>query len=282
MKNILDVLTLSTDYLKQRGIANPRRQAEDLIADALQLKRLQLYVEFERPLNDLELDLCRKNLSRRGKGEPLQYIRGFVEFCDCRIQVTPDVLIPRQETELLAEKIIKDLSQVDCKGKILWDVCAGSGSLGLAIKKRIPDLTVVLSDLSQAALELAKKNAQENKLDVQFLLGDLLEPFSGQTCDFFVCNPPYIAEGEFAGLDPEVKNFEPKGALIAGASGLEFYERLAKELPKYLKKGGRGWFELGTGQGEPVLALFSGSGWKDCRYEKDWSGHDRFFSFFSS
>lgn len=274
MKTILEVLTLTTDYLKQKGIANARRQAEDLIADALQIKRLQLYVEFERPLTITELELCRKNLSRRAKGEPLQYIRGFVDFCDCRIRVTPDVLIPRQETELLAEMIIKELEKSECKGKVLWEVCAGSGCLGLAIKKRIPDLTVVLSDLSSAALEIAKENAKDNEVDVHFMQGDLLAPFQGQTCDFFVCNPPYISQKEYAGLDPEVRDFEPKMALIAGQSGFEFYERLSKDLAIFLKNGARAWFEIGTGQGEHVLELFSG--WK-ARYEKDWSGHDRFF-----
>lgn len=277
MKNILEVLTLSTDYLKQRGIVNPRRQAEDLVADALNLARLQLYVEFDRPLSEGELELCRKNLGRRAKGEPLQYIRGFVEFCDCRIKVSPDVLIPRQETEILAEKIIKELEQRDCKGKILWDICTGSGCLGIAIKRKIPDLHVVLSDISDPALKIAQENAEANGVQVDFVQGDLFEPFKGQKCDFLVSNPPYIAQNEYLDLDVEVKRFEPSGALIGGKTGLEFYERFARELPAFLTPGAMGWFELGTGQGKGVLSLFSDPPWKSCRYEQDWSGHDRFF-----
>ncbi len=277
MKSILDVLTLSTDYLKQRGIVNPRRQAEDLVADALDMRRLDLYVEFERPMSEGELELCRKNLSRRAKGEPLQYIRGFVDFCDCRIKVTPDVLIPRQETEILADKIIKDLEQTDCKDKVLWDMCTGSGCLGIAIKKKIPDLQVILSDISARAIEIARLNAEYNKVNVDFVQGDLFDPFKSQTCDYLVSNPPYIALNEFSKLDIGVRDFEPKEALIGGNSGLEFYERFSRELPLFLKNGAKGWFELGTGQGNDVLALFSGSQWKNCRYERDWSGHDRFF-----
>lgn len=277
MKNILEVLTLSTDYLKQRGIVNPRRQAEDLVADALNMARLNLYVEFDRPLSENELDLCRKNLGRRAKGEPLQYIRGFVEFCDCRISVSRDVLIPRQETEILAEKIIKELEKKDCKGKVLWDVCTGSGCLGIAIKKRIPDLHVVLSDISAPALNMAQRNAEANGVAVDFKQGDLLEPFKGQTCDFLVSNPPYISQNEFLNLEAEVKNFEPAEALIGGKTGVEFYGRFSKELPAFLNPGAICWFELGTGQGKEVLGLFSGMPWKSCRYEEDWSGHDRFF-----
>lgn len=136
---------------------------------------------------------------------------------------------------------------------------------------------MVLSDISPQALQLAKENALLNNVEVSLLQGDLLKPFSGQKADYLVCNPPYIAARELAALEPEVRNFEPHLALIAGNSGLEFYERIAKELHNYLKAGAKAWFELGTGQGPAVCKLFSAQPWTQCRAEQDWSGHDRFF-----
>lgn len=282
MKTILEVLTLSTDYLKKKGVANSRRQSEDLVSDALNLSRMDLYTHFEKPLSEAELEVCRKNLARRGKGEPLQYIKGLVEFFGCEIKVNSDVLIPRQETEVFVDMIAKQLLKDEqesgtLKGKVLFDVCTGSGCIGIALKKKFPDLKVVLSDISMKALEVAKSNAEQNEVEVECLIGDLLQPFNGKKCDYFICNPPYIAEKEYATLDVEVKNFEPKSALISGLSGYEFYEKLAEELPGYLKCSARGFLEIGRGQGPQVLSLFSGQPWKNSRFERDWSSHDRFF-----
>jgi len=282
VKTILEVLSLSTDFLSKKGIANARRQAEDLLADALLLSRIDLYMEFERPLSEDELTICRKNLARRAKGEPLQYIKGSVEFFDCLIGLTPDVLIPRQETEILVDKIAARLKKDEAefgslKGKVLFDICTGSGCIGISLKKKFPDLTVFLSDISLKALDLAKENAKKNGVEVDCLLGDLLEPFSGRKCDYFVCNPPYIAESEYASLEREVKDHEPKLALVGGVLGLEFYERLAAELPGFLRSSAAGFFEMGREQGDALLSLFSKRPWKNCLKLKDWSSHDRFF-----
>jgi release factor glutamine methyltransferase len=277
MKTILEILKLSTDYLQERNIRNPRREAEDLISDALKLNRLKLYMDFDRPLTDEELTLCRSWLMRRVKGEPLQYIRGEVEFLDCKIKVSPAVLIPRQETEVLADKVIQSLASQDLAGKTLWDVCCGSGCIGIAIKKKFPQLDVVLADISSEALKVAQTNAGLNNVEVVFLQGDLLQPFKGRKTDFLVCNPPYVAAKELATLEREVRDYEPHLALISGDSGLEFYARLVRELPPFLKPGAKAWFELGTGQGPAILRLFSGPPWVNCRIEQDWSGHDRFF-----
>jgi release factor glutamine methyltransferase len=277
MKTLLEILKLSTDYLDQRGVRNARRQAEDLLSDALKIKRLQLYLEFERPLTDEELTRCREWLIRRGRGEPLQYIRGEVDFLDCQFKVTPAVLIPRQETEILADKISKQLSLEDQVGKTLWDVCCGSGCIGISLKKKFPDLNVTLSDLSHDAIAIAKENAELNKVETLILHGDLLAPFAGKQTDYFICNPPYIAEKELGQLDIEVREHEPHHALISGPTGLEFYERLAEKLPAFLKPGGKAWFEIGRNQGEAIKALFSGLPGIQCHVEQDWAGHDRFF-----
>lgn len=277
MKSILDVLTLSSAYLKDRGIENPRRQAEDLISDALDITRVDLYVNYDRPLTDAELDLCRTRLARRAKGEPLAYIHGEVTFYGCQLLVNKNVLIPRPETEILVDKIVSQLTGHDLQGKVLWDICCGSGCLGIALQKRFPDLRVILSDLSPEALAIAKQNAERNEVSAEFRQGDLLEPFKEEKADYFVCNPPYIAEHEFSGLDKEVSQHEPKIALVSGPTGLEIYRRLAHDLPTHLSSKAKGWFEIGYSQGEAVKALFKGAVWTSARIEKDWSGHDRFF-----
>ncbi len=274
MITIKEVLFKSIEHLEQKGISGARRQGEELISDALRLSRIQLYMLYDRPLNEEELNRCRASLMRRAAGEPCQYIRGKVDFLSCEMMVNPAVLIPRQETEILADKIIQSLPQEEF---ILWDICTGSGCLGIAIKKNRPLLKVTLSDVSVEALEVAKKNAAANDVDVAYLHGDFLEPFAGCKAHVVVCNPPYIREDEFQALAREVRDYEPKKALISGATGLEFYERLANELPDYLFPGAVLWCEIGAGQGQTVKDLFSTQSWKDPFYEADWSGNDRFF-----
>lgn len=277
MKTVLDILKLSTDYLQKHKIANPRRQAEELIADYLDLNRMQLYMQYDRPMTEAELLELRNRLNRRAKGEPLQYIRGHVEFLNCKILVNRDVLIPRQETEILVDKIIKDLEKESLENKILLDLCCGAGYIGIAIKKKFPQLHVICSDISPSALKMAQKNAELNEVKVEFLEGDLLQPLGNRKVNFLICNPPYIAESEYLNLDVEVRDFEPKTALISGDSGLEFYERLSREMPKVMHPHGKIWFEMGTGQGKAINHLFVGAPWVSSRVEQDWSGHDRFF-----
>lgn len=280
MKTILEILNLSTEYLQQRNIKNSRRQAEELLGEALGIGRLGLYLEFDRPLNDEELARCRLWLQRRAKGEPLQYISGYVNFFNCRIKVNPDVLIPRQETEILVDKISKELACETLENKILWDICCGSGCIGIALKKRFPQLTVCLSDISQAALATTEENAQSNDVQVELVKGDFCKPFKEKEkrADFIVCNPPYISENEHQTLEIEVREYEPKLALVSGKTGLEFYKRLADDLPALLKPHGKAWFEIGDGQGAALHEIFQAPCWKKREVENDWAGHQRFFS----
>lgn len=269
MRTLIEVLKLSTDFLKQKGIENPRRQAEDLICDALGIKRMELYTDFDRPLSDKEVDELRSRLSRRAKGEPNPYIHGKVDFFGCHFFVDPSVLIPRQETELLADRIAQTLQP----GLRLWDLCCGSGCLGISLKKRLPELQVTLSDLSSQALATARRNAELNQVEVEVVEGDFIEPLKGRQIDILVCNPPYVSELEYALLDPEVRCFEPKEALLAGVTGLEFYERLAPVLKNFMAPQGKVWLEIGAEQGESVQALFGNQG----KIIRDWAGKDRFF-----
>lgn len=277
MLSVKEILEKSTQFLAEKGIAQARRQAEEVLADALFMKRIHLYLEFDRPLNESEIARCREALLRRSRGEPPQYIRGKVEFLDSEMTVNSSVLIPRQETEILAARIVEDLNQSSQKGKVLWDICCGSGCMGIAIKKKVPDLDVYLSDISKEALDVAQHNAAWNQVSLHFKHGDLLAPFEGEKADYVVCNPPYIPEAAYLSLEREVRDFEPKIALLAEENGLSFYRRLADSLPAHLNPGAKVWFEIGFNQGEEVLKLFQGASWTHARFEKDWSGNHRFF-----
>jgi release factor glutamine methyltransferase len=270
MKTLGDVLKLSSEFLQKKGIDKPRRQVEELLSYVLKLPRIELYMQFDRPLMEPELTQLREAIKRRAEGEPWQYIAGEVEFLSCRIKVNKNVLIPRQETEILADRILKELPEAPVE---IWDVCTGSGCIGIALKKKRPDCKVILSDISSEALAVAKENA--NGVEVELLQGDLLGPFQGKA-DIIVCNPPYITEKDYAGLDREVREWEPKTALVGGVSGLEFYQRLSCDLPRYLNPSGKVYFEIGTGMGEQIKNLFDPSVWKSIQVTQDWSSHDRF------
>lgn len=151
--------------------------------------------------------------------------------------------------------------------RVYWD----------SLKKKFPSLKVTLADISQAALEVAKKNAITNQVEVELVQGDLLQPFANRKTNYLVCNPPYVTEQEFPHLDSEVRHFEPRHALVAGPTGLEFYHQLAKELHAFLAPFAKVWFELGSTQGKALCEIFQKAQWKHYRVEQDWAGQDRFF-----
>lgn len=275
MKTIGEVLKLSASFLEERKVDRARRSAEELLSHTLKIKRMDLYLQYDKPVEERELSILRELLKKKAKGEPLEYATGEVDFLDCRIKVDRRVLIPRPETEILASLIVKRLKGKPLAGKILWDLCTGSGCLGIALKKALPELTVVLSDVSKDALSLARENA--SGLDVELLEGDLLTPFQGRRADFIVCNPPYVSQAEYLVLDPSVRDFEPKAALVGGEKGTEYYERLQRDLPSYLNPGAQAFFEIGSGQGEAIKQIFSGESWSNQELLNDWAGHPRFF-----
>jgi len=271
---VSEIAKQSLDFLQKKKIPGARMASEEMLCHVLSMTRMEIYLDFERPLTQKEIESCREILKRLSTGEPIQQILGCVQFYEAELKITPDVLIPRPETELLVDKIVKELNGRDLASKTLWDVCCGSGCIGIALKKALPDLKVTLSDLSPKALAVARENAQKNGVDVTFVEGSLLEPFEGSLVDFLVVNPPYISDWDFEQLDSSVKDFEPHLALRGGCDGLDFYRALARNYKQFLKPGAMVWLELGTGQGDLVNELFEGKG----VVEKDWSGHDRFFS----
>ena len=244
---------------------------EELLATLLNKKRLELYFDYDAPLEEKELETYRNWIKRKGNKEPLAYILGEVEFLNLQLKVTPETLIPRQETEILASLIGKALPPTPLT---IWDLCTGSGCLGLSLKDQRPDCSVTLSDISREALAVARDNALRNELAVEMVHGDLLAPFKGKTCDVVVCNPPYVTVEAYEELEDEVRLFEPKRALVGG---VDFYQRLSHDLPTYLKPQAQIFFEIGEDQGEVLHQIFDQSHWKQKRCEKDWAGRDRFF-----
>lgn len=268
MKTLGELLRLSEEYLQKKGCRTARRTAEICISDAFELGRLDLYLQHDKPLTEDECTFLRERIQRAGKGEPPAYIHGSVQFLDCTIQVSPAVLIPRVETELMVQKVLDDIAPWDLRGKVLWDIACGSGCIGVAINRRAPDLEVILSDISPEALEVAGKNAGS----LECRLGDFFQPFVGEKADIIVCNPPYISEEEWKDLEVSVRDFEPKSALVADELGLAFYERMAEELPSKLRPGGRLYMEIGYRQGETALQFFPGA-----VLHRDLAGHPRYF-----
>jgi release factor glutamine methyltransferase len=277
MRDLQSVLRELTEAFQTHAVFQPRRQAEELLCDLLNYSRLQLYTQFERPIDTLEWENCQLWLNRRLKGEPLAYIAKQINFYDCSIQVNSYVLIPRQETEILVDRIIQQLQDKDLTGLCLLDLCCGSGCIGIALKKKFPALQVTLTDLSPQAIQLAQFNAIQNQVQVECLTGDLLAPLKNRKAHFVVCNPPYISESEYETLDKSVKNYEPRLALVGGKTGLEIYERLAHELPAYLYPQAKVWLEIGYQQGESIEKIFGCFPWVKQQLANDWAGQNRFF-----
>ncbi|MFY7843208.1 MAG: peptide chain release factor N(5)-glutamine methyltransferase [Rhabdochlamydiaceae bacterium] len=276
LKTIQEILFLSEQYLKSNGRERSRRDAEDLVAFVLKIKRLDLYLKYDFVLTDEELARLRPLLKRRAMGEPLDYIKGEVDFYGAVLNVNPSVLIPRVETEILADHVYRLIQASGRKKLKILDLCCGSGCLGISLKKKIVDCEVLLVDLSFDALETCRMNVKKNSVDVRVQQGDFLACLKEEKFDVIVSNPPYISLEEYERLDDEVKK-EPKLALVADNNGCEFYDRLSESARSYLSPQGLLCLEIGKDLGSYVYSLFSWNGIKYKKIEKDWAGHDRFF-----
>jgi len=273
MKSVGEILAATSSFLEKKKIERARRMAEELLAHALEVKRIDLYLQFDRPVEEEELSRIRPWVKRAAAREPIEYILGSIEFYGCKIRVDPRVLIPRPETEILVDWISKRIGRVGSA----WDLCTGSGCIGIALKKRFPHIAVILSDLSPEALALARENSRLNGVDVELLQGDLFAPFEGRRGDLVVANPPYVSAKEYVSLDSSVREFEPRAALVGGERGIEFYERLGEELPRFLNPGAQVFLEIGSTQGDAVQKIFSSSLWTKRELSRDFSGKNRFF-----
>jgi release factor glutamine methyltransferase len=297
MITVLESIRLSTEYLKNKGIESPRINAELLLANILNCKRLNLYLLFDRPLTDEEVVKYRELLKRRSKFEPLQYIVGDVEFYGLDFNVNPSVLIPRQETELLVEAIIniyKDAGQVN-----ILDIGTGSGNIAVALAKNIAGSCITAVDISEDALKTAKENAALNSVEdkIEFICADFIKEsvvpaytsnISGQNVsrlaeavshyDVVVSNPPYISISDYETLRPELRNYEPKCALTDHDTGYLFYEVISCRAYKLLKPEGRLFFEVGKYQYTDVSRIMSENNFQDITIIKDYQSIERVIS----
>ncbi|NOY52542.1 MAG: peptide chain release factor N(5)-glutamine methyltransferase [Deltaproteobacteria bacterium] len=255
---LCDLLSRGASYLRNLGVPNPHHDAEELLAFVLRRPRLSLYLEGPS-LSVEEEDRYRSLLERRGKREPLQYIEGEVSFFGRSFTVNPDVLIPRPETELFVEEILK---RTDCLRRTI-DVGTGSGCIAVTLLCERPGATVLAIDLAGEALRVACTNAARHRVSDRFqaLRGNLLSALTVEyRADLIVANLPYVPETTREQLQPEVRDYEPHAALFAGPDGLSLIERMIREAGTLLRPGGRLALEIGEGQGAKVRDLLKNAG----------------------
>jgi release factor glutamine methyltransferase len=269
---LLKLLRWTTNYFTEKGIDNPRLDAELLLAAVLKLDRVGLYLNYDRPLSREELDIVRPLVKKRGQREPLQYLLGTTEFWSLPFKVTPDVLIPRADTEILVEEA---LARAGSTGELL-DAGTGSGAIIISLASELPGWQLTGLDISVAALAIARENIELNRVAdrVQLLQGDLAE-LPDQRYDLIVSNPPYIAQREWDELMPEVRCFEPPLALLAENDGLGCYQQLAAQVDSRLKSGGWLLLEIGYQQADAVCELLTIAGLTNLFVRKDYSGQSR-------
>ena len=278
---ILEVINKTTPYFEKQGIESPRLTIELLLAHLLRKKRLQLYLEFERDLDETTLEALRGMVKRRVAGEPLQYITGEAEFCGLKMMVDKRVLIPRPETELLVEAVagrLKSGAKSQGSAVRIVDVGTGSGCIAIALAKKFPDAEIFALDASREALDVARGNAtlHQTEKNIRFLESDLLQNLGDSLrVDVVVSNPPYIADGEMAKLPKEVRDFEPVNALQAGEDGLKVIRRLVMDARRFLSPSGFVALEIGAGQRAAVEEFFGQQGYGVVEVVKDLQGHER-------
>ena len=277
--SVLRLIRWSGQYLEEKGIEEGRRDAEHLLAEALDLKRLDLYLQFDRPLTDPELAAFKPLLLRRAEREPLQYVLGHTAFRELELAVDERALVPRPETEVLVEAVLEWVREEGRDPAEALDVGTGTGAIALSLALEGPFRRVVATDASEPALELAAENRAAAGLDdaVELRAGSLYEPVGpDETFDVVVSNPPYVADGEEEELEPEVREWEPRRALFAGPEGLEVLAELVAGAPDVVAGGGLLALELAPGQGERVAALVRETGaFHDARIRQDLAGKER-------
>lgn len=262
------------------NLEDPRLETEILLAHALKIKHSTLITDQLRAIEPLRQTLFEQFIARRLKYEPTAYIVGYQPFLGLDFKVDKRVLIPRPETELLVENALSLISHssLDICHFSVVDVGTGSGCIAITLAKKLPTAKVIAIDLSVNALALAKENAITHGVNVSFLEGDLLSPLK-EKVDLIVSNPPYIPTADLAGLDPDVKDWEPVGALDGGNDGLDYIRRLIKDAPAHLNPGGKLMFEFGFGQAATIRQLFSiNPNYKDIIIINDYAGIPRICS----
>ena len=276
MLTIREIKERTEIFFKEKGVPNAKLDTDILIAHSLGIKRLDIYLDLDRPLTEAQLTDLRTLVKRRSSREPLQYITGNTEFYGLTLKVDPRALIPRHETEELIDLIVKRL---ETPPKRILDLGTGSGAIALALASKYSDAEVTATDQSEEAITLAKENAIALNLSsrVNFIKGNWFEPLDeGARFDLIVSNPPYLTEAEMQTAEPEVIDHEPHNALASGQEGLDDLGLLFKSVPRHLAEGGLLALETGIGQADAIKAMALEVSLHGQSVE-DLSEHPRFF-----
>jgi len=268
--NNKEILAWTTDFFKSKEIENPRLNAELIISSVLKLNRMDLYLQFDRILSLSERNRIKKLILKRATGEPLQYVLGECDFYGFRIFVNENVLIPRPETELLVERILKDNSRLAS----ILEIGTGSGAIAIVLKKNFPEAEITATDISEKALAVAKQNSENNETEITFLKSDIFSELS-EKFEIIVSNPPYISAVEFENLPPEIKEFEPKNALFAAENGLYFYRKFLAKAENHLQPNGTIYLEIGSEQAAEITIIAHENGFENVKVFQDLNGFDR-------
>ena len=272
---VIDLIQWAESFFKKRSFDKPRAEIEWLLCSLLKCNRLDLYLRYDEPLSQSQLDTLRTWVKRRLKNEPLQYISGSCDFYGREFFVTPDVLIPRPETERLIDVALEKISGV--KSPKILDIGTGSGCIAITMAKERPDSLVMGLDNCYNAIAVAQKNSNHlNVLNNSFLEMDILNSSPQGMFDLVISNPPYISKKELSGLMKDVIDFEPKIALTDYKDGLSFYKRFAKIAPKIVNKSSFLIFEVGLdNHPQKVHDIFSNLGYRSIEIIKDYNGDNR-------
>jgi len=278
LHTVLTLIQKTTDFFRSHKVESPRLEAELLLAKVLGVKRIQLYVEFEKVLTKAELDAFRELVKRRGRQEPVHYILGEREFWALDFFVDKGVLIPRPDTECLIEEAVAIAKTIENAPKFA-DIGTGSGIIAVVLATEFQTATVTAGDISETALALARRNAERHKVDarITFVHGDGLDALAAHgPFDLIATNPPYIRDADFAALAPHIRLYEPREALTSGADGLDVIRRIIAALsPTTLRPGGALLIEIGDPEQSKTLTALLSPRFEEVRVRKDYAGDDR-------
>ncbi len=277
MLTVLDVLNKSTDYLEKKGIESPRMNAELLLADILKCKRLELYLMYDRPLTEKEISEYREYLKRRSTFEPAQYIIGMVEFYGLEFNVSPAVLIPRPETEILVETVINSVNKED--DLQIMDIGSGSGNISIAVAVNLTNAYVTGIEISKSAIVIAEENLKKYDLNkrVSFLNYDILSVDRDELTEFdiIVSNPPYVSKEDYGKVQKEILNYEPNIAVTDFHDGYKFYREIISLASLILKPNGKIFLEIAQGQSKKISEFMKENDFNEIYIVQDYQKIDR-------
>lgn len=281
-------------FFESKGIDQPRLEAELLLAHVLGVERIELYLRYEERVEEADREQLRDLVRRRAAREPTRHLTGRCEFLSLEMKVTPACLIPRPETELLVEEVLRTSGGDEQPslgatgegaprqdGPAIIELCTGCGCVAVSLAVRLPGCRITATDVSAEALAVARENAEAHSVAerIAWLEGDLYEALDAadvEPADWLVANPPYVSEKEWADLAPEIRDHEPREALVAGPEGTEVVERIVKGASAYLRPGGRLAVEIGAGQGAAALEMVRAArGLEEPAVRQDYAGRDR-------